>query len=104
MQAAPLAKFMVAFIAIKSVALGVLAALIDVAFIKALLLVVASATITGVFGVIVARIQAKADERLHTRLDYLEQRANDIGGAVGANKRSTDPNADSETPPAEAGA
>lgn len=85
------AKAMVIFVAVKSVLLGATAALLDVAFIRALVLVVVSAAVTGTFGVVIARIQSRADERQHRRLDYLESRVNDVAGVVGASRRNSDP-------------
>lgn len=96
------AKAMVAFVAVKSIVLGITASLIDVPFLHALILVVVSAVVTGIFGIVIAMIQAKADERQHRRLDYVESRLEDVAGSVGANKRASDPipDPDAHAPPA----
>lgn len=91
-------KAMGAFVVVKSVVLGISAALIDVAFVKAAILVVLSAVVTGVFGLVVALIQDRADRRVHARLDALEAKATDTQRKVGADRRQTDPDADT-TPP-----
>jgi len=91
---------MVVFVAVKSLAIGITAALLDVTFLRALILVLVSAIVTGMFALVVAHIQSKADVRQHQRLDYLESRLDDVAGSVGANKRSTDPDASRQTPAA----
>jgi ABC-type Fe3+ transport system permease subunit len=86
------------FISLLVVALGAIegathlvATFIDAPTLRSLLVAVVTAVITGVFGVSIARIQTQADRRQHKRLDELEHRLNDVAGAVGANKRDTDP-------------
>jgi hypothetical protein len=79
------------FVLFKGLAMGIVATLLNVEFARALILVLVSAVITGLFGVIVAMIQSQADRRVHDRLDNLEASSKDIRGKVGADRRETDP-------------
>lgn len=72
-------------------------ALIDKTTVRALIIAVITATITGIFGLAIALVQRKSDDRIHDRLDTMEERQRAMLGAVGANKRSTDPDGGQES-------
>lgn len=74
----------------KAVVMTVVAVAVTTSFIDSLILVVVSATLTGLFTVLVSRMTIQENRRLHDRLDDLEKNQVDIGGAVGLGKRSTD--------------
>lgn len=77
-------------------------ALLDETTLRALVIALATATMTGVFGVAIALIQRNSDRQTHDRLEALERRGADIAGAVGANRRDTDPDGGEKAPTAPA--
>lgn len=48
------------------------------AFTQSIILVLVSATATGIFGLIICLIQTHSEARLHERLDHLESRATEV--------------------------
>ena len=86
-----LLRLYLTFVIVKGVTLAIAATLLNVGFWRALVLLVISATITGLFALLVAREQSRENRQLHDRLDRLEQTGHDIAGKVGADKRKTDP-------------
>lgn len=64
--------------------------LVDTTFVRSLIIAVVTGAVAGAFAIVAAKIQAQSDRETHSRLDALEQRAKDVAGAVGANKRDTD--------------
>lgn len=77
-------------IVIKGLIMGLLVAAVDLNFVKSLVLVIVSALVTGAFAVLVAKMQIRAQVKVHERIDQLETRQRDIAGAVGVAKRVTD--------------
>lgn len=61
-----------AFVLVKGIAMGIAATVLDINFVRALILVLVSAVVTGCFGIVVAIIQSKENSRVHERLDRLE--------------------------------
>jgi cytochrome c biogenesis protein CcdA len=73
------AKVMALGVGIKAVIMGtVVTILAATTFLQSVLLVLISATATGVFGLVIVLIQNHAEQRFHRRIDYLEQKADKI--------------------------
>lgn len=68
----------------KSILMGIAAAIIDVSFVKAALLVILSATVTGAFGLLIAHLQIRAQRNLGRRIDQVEQRQISVAQQTGA--------------------
>jgi Flp pilus assembly protein TadB len=68
-------------VALKAILMGVLVTLLAAAgFVQSLILVLVSATATGIFGIVIVVIQTHSERNLHRRLDTLEEKANTIEG------------------------
>lgn len=59
-------------------------ALLDPVTLRALVIAVTTGIITGVFGIVIARIQRDSQRETHERLEALEQRATQVVEAVDA--------------------
>ena len=76
---------------IKALLMGLLVGATTLAFTQQIILVAISATLTGVFALVVARYTAHENRRLHDRLDTLEQQTKDIAAHTETDRRETDP-------------
>lgn len=75
------AKVIAPAVAIKALLMGVLVTVLAAAgFVQSLILVLVSATATGVFGIVIVVIQTHSERNLHHRMDVLEDKANAIEG------------------------
>lgn len=71
------AKVVTVGVMLKAIVMGTLVSLLAVsAFGKSLILVVVSATATGIFGILIVLIQTHSEARIHERLNAVEDQIN----------------------------
>ena len=70
--------------------MGVVVGAVNLPFAQQVILVMVSAVMSGVFALLVAYLQIRANRDTHARLEALEERQKDVAGAVGVRKRRTD--------------
>lgn len=64
---------------LKALTMGILVSLLGATtFVQSILLVLVSATATGIFGILIVVIQVHSERSLHYRMDHLEERATEI--------------------------
>lgn len=85
-------------VVIKAILIGLVAALLNVEFERALILVAVSAILTGMFALVITLVQARHDRRLSERLARLEDRTGAVAGKLGVDRRETDPTRPSDAP------
>lgn len=72
-------KVITAGVVTKGIIMGSLISILAIAdFTESLILVIVSATVTGIFGLLICLIQVRAEKGIHTRMDFLEKKATEV--------------------------
>lgn len=78
-------KIMTIGVLLKAVVMGSLVTLLaTTSFVQSIILVLVSATATGIFGLLIVLIQVHSERNIHDRLDKVENRVDEKAGEIKA--------------------
>lgn len=86
------AKVIMAAVVAKALLMGILVSQVvaEANFAQSLILVVVSATATGIFGVVIVLVQAHSEREMHARIDQLEGKADKVVETTQATAEAVD--------------